>query len=815
VSLDEPLRPIEVDSGYTDALLVVSAEGAVLGEIALPAQAVLSVELQEAAIAEQLGERLWRRRLVSGFLRAARGTTNARGDADADVSVVICTRERPDELGRCLESITALRTRPREVVVVDNSPGDPRTREVCERFPVAYVVEEVPGLARARNRGILESSGRFVAFTDDDCVVDPHWLDGVADAFDDPLVMVVAGYVGPLELETPAQYLFHQHGGFERRFEPTVLAGPETKFCGLGDGNAVFRRAVLEEVGLFAEDLGPGTPAQSGQDSDLYARIFAAGYRIAFDPSRIVWHRNRPDYAELKRAMSSYACGVLAVATRRLLRHRDPGALGVGAWWCRHVLGDVARIVRGADERVPADLVLAEATGMLAGPWRLFRSARRGRPEPLRVSASSSAAGDRGVAVVEPEDPPLSVVIASYNRRESLAGVLEALVRQAYPTDRFEVVVVLDGSSDGSADRVRGLDLPYALRLLEQDNRGLAATRNRGALEAANPVVLFLDDDIMPVPSYLAEHAAAHRRAPDPHVALGYCPPVVRGGDYWSLTIRAWWEDFFRRKAEPGHQWTFFDFSDGTASLARDLFLEFGGFDEELKDCQDHELGLRLLERGVPFAFYPAARAWHHLDTSLTAALRGARTEGRADVAFATKHPHAKGRLRFAYFPEPGGGVSGRHALAYRHAERAEQLTPLGLRALDVLEALKLPRAWGRLIASLSTLAYIRGMKDALPSPAEFQAFVASIPRDDVGDTLTVKLDAPAPLRLPKRQAPVELSVALDGVPIARTPATEPELQWNWDALSARVVDAARRPLGQEGLLLSPMLGETDREPGD
>src|SRR5204862_5075183 len=107
-------------------------------------------------------------------------------------------------------------------------------REVCQGFPVAYVSEEAPGLARARNRGILEASRQLIAFTDDDCVVDPSWLDSLAGAFADPLVTVVTGYVGPLELETPAQYVFHQHGGFGRYFEPKVLAGPETKFCGLG-----------------------------------------------------------------------------------------------------------------------------------------------------------------------------------------------------------------------------------------------------------------------------------------------------------------------------------------------------------------------------------------------------------------------------------------------------------------------------------------------------------------------------------------------------------------------------------------------------
>ncbi len=103
----------------------MSAEGAALGEIALPALPALSVEFQETVIAEQLGDRLWQRRLATGFVRAARGNPPSRRAAAPDVSVVICTRARPDELRRCLESLVALRTRPREIVVVDNGPGDP------------------------------------------------------------------------------------------------------------------------------------------------------------------------------------------------------------------------------------------------------------------------------------------------------------------------------------------------------------------------------------------------------------------------------------------------------------------------------------------------------------------------------------------------------------------------------------------------------------------------------------------------------------------------------------------------------------------
>src|SRR5438309_1205261 len=66
---------------------------------------------------------------------------------------------------------------------------------------------------------------RLIAFTDDDCAVDPHWLDGLAEPFADTLVTAVTGHVAPVELETPAQILFEQHGGFGRGLEPKVFDG--------------------------------------------------------------------------------------------------------------------------------------------------------------------------------------------------------------------------------------------------------------------------------------------------------------------------------------------------------------------------------------------------------------------------------------------------------------------------------------------------------------------------------------------------------------------------------------------------------------
>ena len=116
-------------------------------------------------------------------------------------------------------------------------------------------------LSRARNRGVLESSGELIAFTDDDCIVDPAWLDSLGEDFTDPLVMVVTGYVGPLELETRAQCLFELHGGFGRTFERTVYNGISTVDAGVGDGQPGRRVARFTGLSHPSHTGPPGPPA--------------------------------------------------------------------------------------------------------------------------------------------------------------------------------------------------------------------------------------------------------------------------------------------------------------------------------------------------------------------------------------------------------------------------------------------------------------------------------------------------------------------------------------------------------------------------
>ena len=330
------------------------------------------------------------------------------------VSVIVCTRDRPADLRACLDSLVRLRTPPHEILVVDNCPSDDRAREVCAESPARYLREDRPGASRARNRGIVEATGEVIAFLDDDCVVDPGWLDELGETLADPLVMALTGYLGPLELDKRAQYLF------EVRRLPALPRAPSVRrrprLTGQAGGvagasaNSMFRRRVFEELGLFAEDLSPATPTRAAEDKYLFYRIVEAGYRIVFDPARIVWHRHRRDYGALRRTLFGYTVGEFAYTTRCLLRHREPGVLSVWAWWLRHLGGDLWLNRRGDGRSVPLGLIAAEATGMLAGPWMLFRSARRGR------RCSSAVSRTRASGEPSPGDPGRTPPSRSRNR---------------------------------------------------------------------------------------------------------------------------------------------------------------------------------------------------------------------------------------------------------------------------------------------------------------------------------------------------------------------------------------------------------------
>lgn len=296
------------------------------------------------------------------------------------VTIAVCTRDRPQDLHRCLESLIRLPDDGQDILVVDSCSTGEATSKVVESFPnVNYVREEVPGLDRARNRALIEAKHEIVAFTDDDAVVDQGWLRAILRNFENPWVMCVTGLTMPFELDTKAQQWFEHYSPFNRGFQRKVfdMKNLHPFSAGLaGAGvNMALRRDILEEVGLFNETLDVGTPARSGGDTEMFSRILANGFQIIYDPAALSWHRHRKTWKELRETIYGYGVGTYAYWTSKLLEEGEWSVLMIALQWAvRNQFPELIRSLLRFPDSTPLDLLVDELHGCLAGPYAYFKS---------------------------------------------------------------------------------------------------------------------------------------------------------------------------------------------------------------------------------------------------------------------------------------------------------------------------------------------------------------------------------------------------------------------------------------------------------
>ncbi len=307
----------------------------------------------------------------------------ARTASPQPISVVIPTRERPDDLRRCLESLADLRADGHEVVVVDNAPRTDRTAVVATEFGVRRVMERVPGINNARNAGVVAATHDIVAFIDDDAVASRTWLQALAAPFEDPTIACTTGLVLPLELETAAQENFERYCLARRDLRSHVYSRETLRpsaagVVGMG-ANMAFRRRLVIELGGFDPRLGTGTTTRGGDENDMFARILDGGWRIAYVPGAYIWHRHRRTDRELRSCVFGYGIGVFSMLTKRLVEHRDAGAIITGGRW---LLGPLVKAARAKMTGVPSppwSVVLAETAGAPLGPICYVYETWRGR----------------------------------------------------------------------------------------------------------------------------------------------------------------------------------------------------------------------------------------------------------------------------------------------------------------------------------------------------------------------------------------------------------------------------------------------------
>ncbi len=229
----------------------------------------------------------------------------------------------------------------------------------------------------------------------------------------------------------------------------------------------------------------------------------------------------------------------------------------------------------------------------------------------------------------------VSVVIPTYNRLDRLKHVLRALDGQEYPREQFDVIVVSDGSSDGTHEYLQGVSTSFKLTTVIQENRGPAAARNQGIARASGEYVLFIDDDVVPVPTFIAEHMRYH--AGDANtIVLG---PMLSPPDFAYKPWVAWEQAMLMKQymAMEGGAWqpTPRQFYTGNTSLPRRYLLDAGGFDERYRRAEDIELAYRLEQFKLRFVFNPQAIGYHYAERSFGSWCQTPYAYGRNDVVFA------------------------------------------------------------------------------------------------------------------------------------------------------------------------------------
>ena len=431
VELTEPLRPITGGKSpygvpYGSALVLVRLRGHPLG--------VANVPLKEGQVsAERLAHYLWDavyerlvecaaaengaamdmgpEQLLRGLPKGPQGSTESKIPAEQAPYVTVIVPaggKRGAQLEACLQSLRSLRYPRFDILVVDNNPGDPATHRVVEALAredarIRYSAEPRPGSSVARNHGILETNAPVVAFTDDDVIVDKDWLAALVKPFREDLsVGATTGLVLPAELETPAQWYFEQHRGFDKGFGPRLFDleghrgdGRLYPFWGgiFGPRNTMaFRRSVLREIGAFDPALGAGSLARAGEDLDAFTRLILLGKRLAYEPGAICWHAHRRGDQALRHQLFDHGASLTAILTKWSVRERALLLSTLRA--LPPALGDQRSGAPGEKDGLPRHLRLFEMGGYLLGPALYLRSIARTRRQRL----ADVAVEEHGVA---------------------------------------------------------------------------------------------------------------------------------------------------------------------------------------------------------------------------------------------------------------------------------------------------------------------------------------------------------------------------------------------------------------------------------
>jgi glycosyltransferase involved in cell wall biosynthesis len=318
--------------------------------------------------------------------------------------------------------------------------------------------------------------------------------------------------------------------------------------------------------------------------------------------------------------------------------------------------------------------------------------------------------------------PKISVVLPTYNRLGRLQQVIAALAGQDYPKSDFEVIVVSDGSTDGTRAYLDALRSPLRVQPIHQPNGGPATARNAGIAAATGEFIVFIDDDVVPAPLLLAAHMREHANARREVAVLG---PLLTPEGYRMSPWVAYEQKMLTKQYDAmiRGDWapTARQFYTGNASLRRSHIMAAGGFDARFRRAEDVELAYRLADRGIGFVFTMKAEGHHFADRSFQSWLDAAYTYGRNDVIF------GRDRGQSWLLPKVRREFDERHALVRRLVRAClgrQRITAVATQTLKSLAHAGSPVGSDSLerfgCSGLFNLHYYQGFCDELGDPGYF-----------------------------------------------------------------------------------------------
>jgi glycosyltransferase involved in cell wall biosynthesis len=367
-------------NSYSHALILLRYKGRPLGKTIVPvSEGCIVVRDHYNHFLDSAGGNLWDQWLFE-YLDWNQADL-IKDFVPPKATVAVCTRNRTEDLRRCLDALMQMPDDGQEFLVIDNCPSNDDTQQLVKLYSrVRYVLESRPGLNIARNRALTEARNDVVAFTDDDATPDINWLRSIVRNFNNSLVKCVTGLTLPLELETDGQEAFEKYSPFGKGFKRIVHSGQSRNPLSTGEvgagANMALHKSLLQDIGYFDEALDAGTITHSGGDHEYFARILIAGYNIVYEPEALSWHRHRRTLEETRKAIYGYGVGVYAFWTRLLFLERELHILKFPWYWFRYTqFPNLVKSITGRPGSQPLNLVLAELKGCIIGPAS-YRKAR-------------------------------------------------------------------------------------------------------------------------------------------------------------------------------------------------------------------------------------------------------------------------------------------------------------------------------------------------------------------------------------------------------------------------------------------------------